>query len=363
MVKMPARTSFSAPMGNGRFRIVNLREPENYEGGSWEQFVGVIDMDGNMVEPMRSVNEHYKFYYFGGGQYDNALYVNISTGAYFVHNNLPNFFAPTVNQTRVDNVRITNGKVDARFLGHNGVWSSAGFFHSYGEAQDAITGNISVLLGENTLVRDDSSESGAKLLGRNGNTLMTFPDGVRFVGDLLMDMKTQKIYDYNLNEVNIAGWPELLRHISGSVYVFRDSLQWSESTKEALVDISTGKLIEAENPWNAFEAAPGKFISNDTLYDINEGTSERILTEGFRSSFAGDEFLIVHYYWDIDYTRYYSNYGLCNTDGEEILPMIYTSLRPLSDRLFEVQIDNYMGVINEKGEWLIKIDMLRVRPD
>jgi hypothetical protein len=157
-----------------------------------------------------------------------------------------------------------------------------------------------------------------------------------------------EVFDLEMNE--LPGFDTFTR-ITDSLYAFR--LKDSDGGSFEVRDIKTGKNIRVySETWfgHAIMITPERFFSDGLIYDM-DGNSERVFPENATYYKADGDLLLV----STNVT------GLYTATGEEILPIKYKALSSLGDGLYSVSIDNYMGVINEKGEWLVKIDMLKFR--
>ncbi|MDR2531734.1 MAG: WG repeat-containing protein [Oscillospiraceae bacterium] len=364
---LPERSYYFAMLDDETVRVFqhNGFDAENW----WDLMqVGIIDMDGNIVSPFVNVNENYKRFFFGGGQFESALHVNIHTGEHFIHFYGAHWLSYEGGNFIVENAKINaQGEIEAMFI-HTPDINETDWF---------IKDGITVKFGDYIIRRDENAEDevvgegeeweyirphrSVVLTDKDGNALMTFPDGIGFRGDLFVCADSGNTYDFDLNEISFGEFRSVARHLNDDVYVFANAASY-HATRYLLVNISSGRQIELGDIWfiYAVPGNPGQFIGKDTLFDLNSETTELIFPEGnyyFDTENRNTDDLIVILSMDSGLR------GLFTFSGEELLPFAYNSLLHIGDGLLEAYIDNYIGVINRHGEWIVRFDTLGTKPD
>ncbi|MDR0197770.1 MAG: WG repeat-containing protein [Oscillospiraceae bacterium] len=160
-----------------------------------------------------------------------------------------------------------------------------------------------------------------------------------------------EVFDLEMNALPGFDW---FVKLTDSLYAFR-----SGESKSEVRDIKTGKSVFTSSPYlDIIMVAPDRFLAEGVVYDM-DGNSERVFPENaaYYRADGGDLFIVSIY----DEKNPTVLSGLYTATGEEVLPIKYKALYSLGDGLYSVSIDDYMGVINEKVEWLVKIDMLKFK--
>jgi hypothetical protein len=354
--------------------------------GEWEEnwrdtyYTGILDMNGNIVSPFVHVDSHYAHVTITNAQYDHVLYMDRNTGEHFVFFH-GTFWSSSEGDEYIIESAVINerGEVEARFAFTPSIYSR--WF---------ITDNITLAIGDYIVIRDPNGEDEVRDFGdwehviphqsvvltdRAGNVLLTFPDGVNIHGSLINCVQSGKTYDMDLNELDFGEYTSLVRHIEDDIYIFKTPSYWDENDtwvsddRMLIVNMANGVRVETQDVhFNTLQpVSSGVFIGNGMLIDLNIGTIESFLPEGFSSAWVW-EARPSDNYQTVSIGRTGSAgdivfYGLYTFEGEEVLPVIYDKLSYIGDGLFEVMHDDYMGVINSSGEWLVKIDMLKNRAD
>jgi hypothetical protein len=323
--------SYSAMLKDETVRVIEIRD--KWEENGWEnRLVGVLDMDGNIISPFEHVEDNYAVYSFGGAQFEDALYVNRHTGEHFF------FFGGAIwvghegGEYLIEYARVTEaGGIEARFI----------YTPSINATRSFIRDGISLAIGDYIIIRDPYAEDEVRhyddfvhviahlsvvLTDSAGNIIKTFPEGIFFYGDLLYCVETKTIYDYDLNIIDFGEYSLLYYHLEDDVYIFMVAGYWDEDGmwfdewRALFVDIKDGRRVEAKNvyPYTLSIIAPGLYSDGNVMYNLNTG---------------------------------------------EVVP--YTpSLLPAGEIIrLTIFDDGYMGVVDENGEWLIKINMLNFISD
>jgi hypothetical protein len=273
-------------IGDGKIRVFEWREDGEY--------IGVIDLDGNVISPFISVNDNFYIAEYSG------LYMNKSTGEAFfsVQGQDADIISAHVNENGKLKAIVRNSRV-------NNYW------YNY---------DITIQLTENAFYSSNPA-GGVTITDKDGKVLKTFERDAFVQGDLLT--ASGYVYDFDLNEIEFLRGEPVWEHLSGNLYTFG---HYDPEKSLGIIDISNGSKVS--------------------------------FPKGVMLNKAGDE-LVIAYSW-IEFPQ---RYGLFTVSGEEVLPMRYNILNPLRDELFQAHADNYMGIINQNGEWLIRIDALRTKPD
>lgn len=270
-----------------------------------DELISIIDMDGNVISPPVSRNENYKFFYMGGMVGSHGLYVNINTGEFFTgiqHITL------TEENARV---RLTeDGGLDALIKYTADNPDLVIFFYLPG-ARLQLSENI---FAETRIVDNVHAQA---ITDADGNVLISTQYGMDIFGNILLDYARDAVYDLEFNRIEVPFEGRFRAHIGGDTYTFGD---WDSGI--FFIDISDGSRLD--------------------------------FPEEYSYGRLNDEFVSA---WGVFDRRF--KQGVFTHGGEMVLPVIYEQLTPLRDGLFEAHVNNYIGVKNTDGEWIIRIDSLK----
>ena len=366
-------------IGDGKIRVFrwNKLDPEDYD---WDDVsVGVIDMDGNIVEPFEDLRDYAKLYLDLSAQYGPIMYVNkaTATGDYFISFTTPSYFRPSLPSDYsfiIENVAVNdNGEIVADFVHTPSIKSTQNFISP--GVTIRLSDNLKLVYADNDYEEEWLSDKGVNLVDNDNNLLMHFPLGVVIRGGLIVCEETNFAYDFDLNQVKADGYEHMLGYAGndGEFYIFDNGAEW-DYRKYALYHLPSGTTLEfsrSDEGWNfSGRLAAGVYIIGDTVHDMNTGETypyESLYPADSRIHADIDEdglvilFINPNPYIDGEWLERPGGYGLYTDTGEEILPIKYERLEYLGDGLYEAWIDNYMGVIRANGEWIIKIDRLKSR--
>jgi hypothetical protein len=306
---LPERSAYYAMLADETVRVF-MHERLDIGDSWWETMqVGVLDMNGNIISPFIRVSENYIYYSFGGGQFVDALFVNINTGEHFVCFLADIWVGFEGGEYIVESATINaRGEIEATFIHTPSIGSTRWF----------IKDGITLKVGDYIIMRDENAEDeiidegeewewvrpheSVVLTDKDGNILMTFSHGIDFRGELFHCNNSRKTYDFNLNVYDFGEYSALMWHFEGDIYVFAIPGYWDEN-----------------DMW----------VGHESVYiDITSGEH-------------------------IDEEQLFPNVSA------EASPPAASSLLYVGDGLSAVIIDDFMGVINQDGDWLIKIDMLK----
>ncbi|MDR1754863.1 MAG: hypothetical protein LBR74_08175 [Eubacterium sp.] len=312
-------------IGKDRVRVLEYRDNG---GESLEEFVGEIDLNGNIIAPIVSIKDNYKKYYISPDA--GIFYKNLKGGADL--NDTPDIY----EKVEVD----PEGQLKAyiKYTPERGRLNiDEGIIC---ELKDGV-------FVENLGYDDDYKSANTVIYDSSGKVLLNC-DRVSIHGKLLMSFDKNgysKIYDFDLNEIEEYA---SFDYIGGNLYVFENENACYVS------DLISGKRVEVdfESRYNVIFISPETFICGSKIYDM-DGNSRQLFPEG-SMPYINDKGLIdVRFYGEMGIKN-----GLYTLSGEEIFPIRYEVLSSLTDGLYLAEIDNYIGVIRENGEWIIKIDAL-----
>ncbi|MCL2638219.1 MAG: hypothetical protein FWD48_07580 [Oscillospiraceae bacterium] len=260
-------------IGNERIRVFEFR----YEGYERGEFVGVLDMDENIVSPFVSSDE-FAWFNLGTGMRDHGIYINRETLEAFTD----------IQGVEFNPVSISLGENDELEAVIKHSTDMISLSHILG-----ITVQISddiFLINRPYRERDWGVESFA--VDKDGNVLREFPEGYGFIGNLIRTWNPNGLYDFELNEIDFSQYGAPNQHLEGDTYLY---WYWDEAEQER------------------------------TYYAVNVVTGEAEI-------FEGDPWQSSHEW------------------------------RMPTDSGFTIAFENdYIGVKNADGDWLIKIDTLKFK--
>ena|GEM_PF-618177 len=344
------------PLGDGVIRVYEIRGEFNiyYEHDEDlyrtvpDEYVGYMDIDGNILEPFVRVYDNFDTYEFDFSYGARIVYLNKQTGEHFTN------FDKTYDEVWIED------EWRFRFL-----------------VKLTPETTVEGLLEVPTMVEINPNffaEWDGIYSDRDGTKFEGTPNRGSFIGNYFTEKinEVSQIYDLNFNEITAPdGFPRILSHVGAEVYVFGNGAENGEDWRYILYDMASGKSFDLER-YITFRdgliTSPGVLIYNEYIYDFNTGEKRRI--------FDGLD-VAAHYLLDCGRVLFWLNedyiyegktyqrrlgYKLYTAEGEELLPDIYDTIRSLGNGLYEVRTkDNYIGVIRDNGEWIIKIDLLKQR--
>jgi hypothetical protein len=263
-------THYVVVLGNGLVRVFERRwEGAEYNSEYLGEFIGVVDLEGNIISPFLHHSE-FAWFGLGTGARDYGLYVHRETLETFTDLQDLTFEPESISLGENDELNAVIKHVPSDW---------AGFAHIIG---------ITVQLSDNVFVTNRMHpeiewERQAIITDSQGNIIMEQPSGYYVQGRLISFWNINEIYDFELNRrTDLEQYGVLSWRTDGDVHSFGI---WNDGFTYTFVNIVTGEVV----PEPEYAASHG-------LYWVNP------LPDGF-SDVRGD-----------------NNYmGVKNTDNEWVL--------------------------------------------
>jgi hypothetical protein len=248
IMTMDGNRAFSTPhhvviLGEGLIRIFERRwEGAEYDSEYLGEFIGVVDLEGNIISPFIHHSE-FAWFGLGTGARDYGLYVHRDTLEVFT--DLQDlWFEP-------ESISLgENDELNAVIKHTPSDWTS--FAHIIG---------ITVQLSENVFITNRMHpeitwERQAVVTDNQGNILMEQPSGYFIHGNLLSFSNINEIYDFDLNRrTDLEPYGQLSWRTDGDVHSFGE---WDDGFTYTFVNIVTGEVV----PEPEFSASHGLYWVN-----------------------------------------------------------------------------------------------------
>ncbi len=198
--------------------------------------------------------------------------------------------------------------------------------------------------------------SGKYVVEQGERTIRVFEDSI-FVSDLEYEAalplsdKTGTFYD---NDMNVIHPPEnfgMLDHFYGT-----DFYKWETKDGIVIADFDGDRAHAISTDSNYYRVFENLFVIDGKLVDMDTGNEIIDLDGKGGVNYLGKDSILV-------YGAESNACILYDLEGKQVLSGKFRDISMLDDGIYRVSQNKYEGIINRKGEWILRINTLKYLED